>query len=802
MKKDYEIKGMSCAICKNTIEKNVAKMDGVLSCQVNLLDNDMLIEYDESKLSENMIKKTVDDLGYEMLLEKKKEIDYSKVKLIVSVVLMVFLMYLSMGHMVNLPTPPYSNYIQLIVATVIYILEFHYFKSGIKSIIHLNPNMDALVTLSCSVSYLYSIYALFKIASGSHDFHLYFETGAMILVIVSIGKYIEGINKEKTTKAVRLLATLRPMEVTVLKDGMPKVIKIEDLKIDDIIITKAGESIGQDGVIIKGEADIDESMITGESLPVHKKVGDEIIGGTINLNGSLEIKVTKTNEDSILSKIIELTKEATLKKIPIQRFADKISSFFVPGVIAIALVTFLVWYIFTRNFEQAMNFGLSVLVISCPCALGLATPSAIMVATGVSAKNGILIKNPEVLEITHDIKTIILDKTGTITENKPKIIKEISFDDSFIPTLVALEKNSKHPIAKAVTEHYDDHDLSFDSFEEISGEGIKAVKGDSIYIAGNYKLFDHFGVKYDQKDIDEALNNRYSYIMVAKDEKVLGLVYIADIIKDTSKKAIKDLKDRGVKVIMCTGDNKVIADNIAKEIGVDEVLAEVKPEDKYNTVKTNQNNGLVAMVGDGINDAIALSAADISFAISSGSDVAYESSDIILMKNDLSDIDFMMTLSQKTMRIIKQNLFWALFYNSIFIPVAAGVFYPAFGFSLNPMIGAFSMSLSSIIVLSNALRIRKIHKKEINVNKEEKQMEKITIDVEGMMCEHCVKHVKDALEKNGVKANVSLADKKAYVEGDISDETIKSCITDAGYEVKAIHHEGWSQKSHPQSQYR
>lgn len=789
MKKDYEIKGMSCAICKNTIEKNVSKMDGVRSCQVNLLDNDMLIEYDETKLSENTIKKVVDDLGYEMLLEKKKELDLTKIKLIISVILVIILMYLSMGHMLHLPSVPFSDYWQLLIATIIYILEFHYFKSGFKSIVHLNPNMDALVTISCSVSYLYSIYALFKINTGASNFHLYFETGAMILVIVSIGKYIEGINKEKTTKAVRLLATLRPMEVTVIKDGVEKIIKIDDVKVGDLIVAKAGESIGQDGVIVNGEADLDESMITGESLPIHKKIGDEVIGGTIDLNGSLTIKVTKTNEDSVLSKIIELTKEATLKKIPIQRFADKISSFFVPGVIAISIVTFIVWYLATKDFEQAMNFALCVLVISCPCALGLATPSAIMVATGVSAKNGILIKNPEVLEIAHDIKTVILDKTGTITENRPKIIKEYSFDEDFIKVLVALEKNSKHPIAKAVIDHYKGEMLAFDSFKEISGQGVIATLDGHMYLAGNRKLFEDHMIIYDQKYIEEATLHHYSYIMVGIDQKILGIVYIADVIKDTSKNAIKALKDRGVKVIMCTGDSKVIADDIAKKVDVDEVLAEVRPQDKYTAVKAHQKNGLVAMVGDGINDAIALSAGDISFAIASGSDVAYESSDLILMKNDLSDIDFMMTLSQKTMKIIKENLFWALFYNSIFIPVAAGVFYTHFGLSLNPMIGAFSMSLSSIIVLSNALRIKKIHKQEVH-KKEDITMNRTTIEVEGMMCEHCVKHVKDALEKNGVEATVSLKDKKAVVTGDISDEMIKSCIADAGYEVKAIHHEG------------
>lgn len=789
MKKDYEIKGMSCAICKNTIEKNVSKLEGVKSCQVNLLENDMLVEYDETKTDPEAIKRVVDNLGYEMLLEKKKDIDYSKLKLIISVILMVVLMYQSMGHMLNLPSLPFGNYLQLFLATIIYILEGHYFISGIKSIIHLNPNMDALVTLSCSVSYLYSIYALFKIANGDMSFHMYFETGAMILVIVSIGKYIEGKNKEKTTKAVRLLATLRPMEVSVLKDGKVSIIKIDDLKVGDIMLAKAGEAIGQDGVIIEGEADIDESMITGESVPVHKKVNDALIGGTIDLNGSLKIRVTKTNADSTLSKIIELTKEATLKKIPIQRFADKISAFFVPGVITVSVVTFIVWFSLTKDFEMAMNFALCVLVISCPCALGLATPSAIMVATGVSAKNGILIKNPEVLEIVHDIKTVVLDKTGTITANKPKIIKEIELDPEFKMVLQALEKHSKHPIAKAVVERYPESQKEFTILNEISGQGIVAKDDHHTYLAGNKKLMAEYDVKYDESLLKEAMDNKYSYIIVAKDKALLGIVYIADVIKESSKEAIRRLKKRGVRVIMCTGDSEVIAKNIATEVAVDDYIAEVRPEDKYEVVKKCQKDGLVAMVGDGINDAIALTSADVSFAIANGSDIAYESSDLILMKNDLSDIDFMMELSNKTIRIIKQNLFWALFYNAIFIPVAAGVFYNSFGLSLNPMIGAFSMSLSSIIVLSNALRIRKIKKDEIITKKEEKQMKKVVIDVEGMMCQNCVRHVTEALKPLGNDVEVSLDTNKAILQTKASDEVLKKAIEDEGYKVVAIHHE-------------
>lgn len=792
MKHNYEVKGMSCAICKNTIEKNLSKMDGVTSCNVNLLENDMIIDYDETKISKEELANKLDNLGYELVLNQKKKIDYHKIKFILSIVLMILLMYLSMGHMMHLPMIVhdmlYQSIIQAIVATIIYLLNFHYFTSGIKSLFHLNPNMDSLVALSTSVSYVYSIYAIYKISLGDYSFHLYFETGAMILVIVAIGKYIEGINKEKTTKAIKLLATLRPMEATILKDDKEVIVKIDDLKLGDIMLSKAGEIIPQDSIIIEGSSNIDESMITGESMPVLKKIDDEVIGGTINLNGSLKLRVTKTNEDSTLNKIIELVKEATVKKIPIERFADKVSSYFVPSVILISIITFVVWYIFTKNFELSMNFALSVLVISCPCALGLATPSAIMVANGVAAKNGILIKNPAVLELAHKINTVIMDKTGTITLNKPKIIKEMSLDDSFIKVLYNLEKHSNHPIAKAILDKYHAPMMEFREFKEISSKGIIAYDDNSIYLAGNQKLMDDYKVLYDKELLDEALKNKNSYILVAKDQKLLGIVYISDVIKDSSIKAVDDLKKRHIKTIMCTGDNKVIANNIANIAHIDEVVAEVKPSDKYDIVKKNQENNVVAMVGDGINDAIALTQADVSFAISSGSDIAYESSDIILMKNDLSDISFFIDISKKTMLIIKENLFWALFYNFIFIPVAAGLLYPSFGFKLNPMIGAFSMSISSIIVLSNALRIRKMHK-NIEIKEEEKPMKSI-IKIEGMMCMHCVKHVKDDLAKIGYEAEVSLENKEAIVNVNVDDELVIKAIDEAGYKVVGITHEG------------
>lgn len=789
MKKNYQVKGMSCAICKNTIEKQLNKLDGVRQCQVNLLENDMIIDFDENKINIDKIAATVDHLGYELIIGAKKEkSDPRKLKLIISSALMILLMYFSMGHMLSLPFTHIDHFrigiIELVIATLIYLLEGRYFVSGFKSLLNLNPNMDALVAISTGVSYIYSIYALLKAAAGDFSHHYYFETGAMILLIVSIGKYIEGINKEKTTKAIRLLATLRPKEAAVLLNDEIKIVRVEDLNIGDLILTKAGEAIAQDGIVVNGEADVDESMITGESIPVSKKINDEVVGGTIALNGALTIKITKRNEDSILAKIIEMTRIATTEKIPIQRFADRVSAFFVPGVIVISLITFIIWYFVSHDVELSMNYALSVLVISCPCALGLATPSAIMVANGVSAENGILIKNSEVLEIAHGIKTVIMDKTGTITENRPQIIKEIKLAPSFEKIAVSLESHSNHPIAKAVIERWPNVEkIAFDKVEEISGQGIKAFVKGKTYLAGNEKLMISHQVPFDPMLLEDARTNLFSYIMVAENDQLLGLLYLSDVIKPSSIDAIRELKQMGIKTIMCTGDNALIAQKIADQAKVDAYQSEVKPEDKYSIVEKYRSEGTLAMVGDGINDAIALSGADVSFAVASGSDIAFESSDLVLMKNDLSDIPFLINLSARTMMIIKQNLFWALFYNAIFIPLAAGAFSKSFGLSLNPMIGAATMSVSSIVVLSNALRIKKI--KRNKTDKEEMKMTK-TVVIDGMMCQHCVKHVKDALESLGLNAEVSLENKQAVVKGNASDEMIVKAVSDAGYEVKEI----------------
>ncbi|MBR3266270.1 MAG: cadmium-translocating P-type ATPase [Erysipelotrichaceae bacterium] len=776
MEKTYEVKGMSCIICKGNVEKALKQLDGVSSGKVNLLENEVTVEYDENKVSEDQLAEAVKDAGYELIIKKNEQIDSEKLLMIISIILTIILMYFSMGHMFGLHIPHYGKYIQWILCTIIIILNRHYYISGFKSLKALRPNMDALVSISSFVSYIYSLYVLF---TGNEKYSLYFETAAMVLVIVSIGKFIEGSNKKKTTKAIRGLATLIPMRANLIKDDEVIIIPIDELKKNDVVLVKPGESIPQDGVIIKGSSNLDESMITGESLPQSKTIDDEVIGGTVNINGQIEVRITKNAAQSTLSKIISLTKQATMNKIPVERFADSIANHFVFAVMAISLITFIVWMIIDKDLEQALNFALSVLVISCPCALGLATPAAVMVASGNAARNGVLIKNPEVLEVAGKLKYVILDKTGTLTKNKLEIVDITSYDDELINVLSSLEKGSNHPIAKAINETYPDGDLIFEKLEQRSGEGLIGQINKDIYYAGNLKLANKY-TKVNEEDLNEARTNNYSFICVGKNDKLLGIVYLADVLKESSKQAVASLKNRNIIPIMCTGDNELTARSIAKKLSIDEFLFSVTPQDKNKLVNEKKKEGKVGMVGDGVNDAIALSSADVSFAVGGGTDVAYASSDIVLMSNSILDVSFMIDLAAKTMRIIKQNLFWALFYNAIFIPLAAGVFYKSLNLSLNPMIGAMTMSVSSIVVLSNALRINTVKKEVITtMNK--------TVKIEGMMCEHCVAHVKEALKALGADVEVSLENGEAVLSNTaLSDEDITKAITDAGYEVTEI----------------
>lgn len=699
MEKTYIINGMTCVICKNTVEQGVKKLQGVSDCKVNLLENEATITFDDAIISEDIIAKEINKLGYQMVINNSNSINKNKIKLIVSIVLVLAIMYLSMGHMFNLYIPNNSKYYQLILATLIILINIRYYISGFRSLFKASPNMDSLVSISSFVSYIYSLFVI-----NNPKYHLYFETSAMVLVIVSIGKYIEGANKVKATKTIRGLATLIPMQANILVDDQIKIIPIDELKVNDIVLVKPGESIPQDGIIISGSSSIDESMITGESLLINKTTNDEVIGGTVNIDGSIKVKVTKRNTQTTLSNIISLTKQATMAKLPIERLSDIISKHFVKTVICISIITFALWIIFSKNIELAINFALSVLVISCPCALGLATPSAIAVATGKCATNGILIKNPEILEIAGKIKYIILDKTGTLTENKLQIIDTEIYDDDFSNVVSSLEKLSNHPIAKTILDKYQNGNLIFDFFEQISSEGIIGKINNDVYYAGNTKLANKY-----LKDIKLNKTN-YSSIIVGKNDKLLGIVYIGDILKVSSYEAIKSFIRRNIISIMCTGDNENVANEIASKLNIKEYLSSVTPGDKNKLVLEKKKDGIVCMVGDGVNDAIALSSADISVSITSGTDIARSTSDVILMSNNINDISYLIDVSKKTMNIIKQNLFWALFYNAIFIPIAAGLFYKSFNLALNPIFGSISMCISSIIVLTNSLRINSINK--------------------------------------------------------------------------------------------
>ena len=776
MEKTFEVKGMTCVICKGNVERALKNTKGVSESKVNLLENEVTVTFDENAVDEQTMAKAVSDAGYELVIEKNEGIDKDKLIMIVSAVLVLILMVFSMGHMFGLHIPAYGKYVQFVLCTIVIALNFHYYRSGFKSLISLRPNMDALVSISSFVSYIYSLYVLF---TGNEKYSLYFETAAMVLVIVSIGKYIEGNNKKKAAKTIRGLATLIPMQANLIKDDEVIIIPIDELKKNDIVVVRPGESIPQDGIVIAGSSQVDESMITGESLPSTKNIDDQVIGGTVNINGEIRVQITKNAGQTTLSKIINLTKQATMSKIPVERFADAVSNYFVFTVMGISLITFIIWMIVDKNIETALNFALSVLVISCPCALGLATPAAIMVATGNAARNGVLIKNPEILEVAGKLGFVVLDKTGTLTKNKLEIIEIRKYDDEFDNVISSLEKGSNHPIAKAINEKYPNGDLNFETYEQISAEGLEGRINNDVYYAGNLKLINKY-TEPKQEDIDYARENNYSFILVGKNDKLLGIVYLADALKDTSALAIQSLKKRGIVPIMCTGDNDLTAKNIAGKLNIDEYLSSVTPQDKNELVMAKKNEGKVGMVGDGVNDAIALTNADVSFAVANGTDIAYASSDVVLMSNSILDVSFMIDLAKKTMRIIKQNLFWALFYNALFIPVAAGVFYKSLNLSLNPMIGAMTMSISSIVVLSNALRINTVKKEEI------KTMNK-TVKIEGMMCEHCVKHVSDALKAIGGDPVVSLEEGTAILTNTaLNNEQITAAIEDAGYEVTEI----------------
>ena len=676
--------------------------------------------------------------------------------------------------------------------------------------------MDTLIAVGSSASMFYGIFALFRMSwglghgnmdlVGTYSMDLYFESAGMIVTLITLGKYLESRSKKKTSKAIEKLVALAPKEAEIERNGQVMTVPVEQLVVGDIVIIRPGESIAVDGVIVEGSTSVDQSAITGESIPVEKQVGDNVVSASINKNGFIKIRAVKVGENSTINQIIKLVEEASSSKAPIARMADKIAGIFVPVVMTIALVTIIVWLISGASFEFALSAGITVLVISCPCSLGLATPVAIMVGTGKGAENGILIKSGEALETAHKIDTVVMDKTGTITEGKPKVTDIVEYIDknSLLTYAISLEKNSEHPLAEAIVKYCKDNNISSESvenFEAVFGKGVKATSDNSTILGGNRAFMkeNNIDISKIEPQINSLADEGKTPLIFAKDNNVIGIIAVADVEKETSRKAIEEFAKMGISTVMLTGDNERTAKAIQKRLNIPKVIAQVLPEDKEKEIRRLQDEGhCVAMIGDGINDAPALAKADVGIAIGAGTDVAIESADAVLVRNDLLDAVSAVKLSKAVIKNIKENLFWAFFYNCIGIPVAAGVLYPIWGIKLSPMFGAAAMSLSSICVVTNALRLRrfktyksseKVEETVIEVKKENEKMKKV-LSIEGMMCGHCQAHVEKALKAmDGVTSvEVSLENKNATVElsKDISDAEFKAVIEDAGYELKSV----------------
>lgn len=832
----FDIKGMTCSACSTAVDRNVKKLEGINEVNVNLLNNSMIVKYDENVLNNETIIKKVQDAGYEAFLVEngkktqknsteenlgKIETNELKNRLIISFIFAIPLFYISMGHMLNWYLPHlfhgYSNAItfsftQFLLALPIVFINIKYYKVGFKTLYKGSPNMDSLIAIGTSAAMIYGVFSIYKIGYGlgnndidmviqySHD--LYFESAAIVLTLITLGKFLEARAKENTSEAINKLINLTPKTALVLRNNQEIEIPVDELILKDIVIVKPGNIVPTDGVIIFGNSSIDESMLTGESLPVSKKVGDKVIGASINKSGSFKFEVTKLGEDTVLSQIIKLIEEASSSKAPISKLADKISAIFVPTVIVISILATVTWLFLGYSFEFALSIGIAILVISCPCALGLATPTAIMVGTGKGAQNGILIKSAESLEIAHTINTVVIDKTGTITEGKTQVTdiftNEKITQDKLLQLCATIEKNSEHPLADAILKKAQEKEielLNATDFEALNGLGIKAKVEDRVFYIGNKKLLDIKNISLDlfYEKSEKLANEGKTPIFIADENDILGLIAISDIVKPTSKDAILEFEKMGLEVIMLTGDNYKTANAIAKQININNVIAEVLPQDKEKEIQKLQSLGKkVAMIGDGINDAPALVRADVGIAIGAGTDIAIESANIVLVKSDLLDAVKAIQLSNAVIKNIKQNLFWAFFYNIIGIPLAAGVFYTILGWKLSPMFAGAAMSLSSVTVVLNALRLKlfepKISKNLLeknNISKGDK-MEKI-LKVDGMTCGHCKARVEKVVSAiDGVDSvEVDLASKNVTVKmsKDISEQTLSDVIVDAGYEV-------------------
>lgn len=754
MKQKFNVKGMTCSACSASVEKNIKKLEGAKDVNVNLITNSMTVEYDETILDNNEIIKTVEKVGYGASLYKdadkvdkekgreKEENDTAKTqenelkyRVIVSFVFLIPLFYIAMGPMVNLPIPSFLTgqenainfaFTQLLLTLPIVYINRKYYSVGFKTLFRANPNMDSLIALGSGAALVYGIFAIYRIGYGlghgdmdlvmqySHD--LYFESAGMILALITMGKYLEARSKGRTSEAISKMIDLAPKIATVIRDGNEVEVPVEDVVVDDILVVRPGQNIPVDGLIIEGSASIDQSALTGESIPVEKNIGDKVIAATTNKTGYFKFKATQVGEDTTFAQIIELVEEASSSKAPISKLADKISGIFVPVVIIIAIVATITWLILGYPFEFAMSIGIAVLVISCPCALGLATPVAIMVGTGKGASHGILIKSAEALETLHSVSSVVLDKTGTITVGQPKVTDIIVFNDTsekeFLRIAASIEKPSEHPLAEAIISKAKEENIDtteVDSFKAVSGRGIEATIDGIDYKAGNFAYMEENDVDVEEhiKMADKFADEGKTPLFFAENRNLVGVVAVADVVKPTSKTAIKQLKNMGIHVVMLTGDNTRTANAIQKQLDLDHVVADVLPQDKEREIRRLQESGSkVAMIGDGINDAPALVRADVGVAIGAGTDVAIESADIVLMNSNLQDAVIAIELSKATIKNIKQNLFWAFFYNTLGIPLAAGVLYAPFALTLNPMFAAAAMSLSSVFVVTNALRLR------------------------------------------------------------------------------------------------
>lgn len=832
--KQYNITGMSCAACSARVEKAVSSLEGVTQCSVNLLTNSMSVD---GSASDKEIISAVKKAGYGASLkgenkseEKNEEFKDTETpillrRLISSIGFLAVLMYISMGHsMWGWPLPLLEgNYLgigllQMCLSAIVMIINNKFFVSGFKGVINKAPNMDTLVAMGSGASFLWSVYVLFSMTQAatkgdmesvmhlSHDF--YFESAAMIVTLITVGKMLEAKSKGKTTNAIKSLMSLKPETANVIRNGEETVIEAKDVVKGDIFVVRPGESIPVDGVILEGHSAINESALTGESIPADKQVGDKVSASTINQSGFIKCEATAVGEDTTLSQIIKMVSDAAATKAPIAKIADKVSGIFVPTVIIIAIITALIWLFVGKEMSFVLARAISVLVISCPCALGLATPVAIMVSSGMGAKNGILFKNAQAIEKAGKIQIVALDKTGTVTKGEPEVTDVIAAEgvseDELLKYAYSLEKNSEHPLARAVTKFAENKtsEVPLESFSTLPGKGVKAYECEAEICGGNLNFISHL-CEVPQKiteEIDKLSAEGKTPLLFSKGDSFLGAIFACDVIKADSPKAISELKNMGIHVVMLTGDNENTAKAIGKIALVDEIVAGVLPDGKEKVIKELSKRGTVAMVGDGINDAPALTRADVGIAIGSGTDIAIDAGDIVLMKSSLSDVPKLLRLSRRTLSTIHQNLFWAFFYNALGIPLAAGAFIPLFGWTLTPMFGAAAMSLSSFCVVSNALRLnfaniaspkhdRKILKKIKPASSREQRENEMVISVSGMMCEHCENRVKAALEKvKGIKeayTDFNTGEVKLILKGTPDKKEIKKAIKDAGYKLKS-----------------